>query len=328
MEPFSTQCIDVPLASLDREDTLTDFALSPVAAALEDSIRTSGIVHPVLLAAQDGGRRIVCGHRRIRCARALDLETLPARVIERALDDRERLRLNLSENRAHRVYSDVEKGGIIAKLTGAGVAPDAVISEYMPWIDLPRNKKSFGQLIRMQELAPRLRLLLHELNVPLRVFAPLLLWDAADRDAAFTVFSTLRPGASKWRDLLERVDEIAVKTDRPPHAVLNDAAVRTVLEQDGITAHEKYARIAQTLSEQRYPHWSGLRLKLAQAMDRLQLEPETKLSVQDSFESDAMRIEIRFSNAESLERQAAALTRASRSEAMAALIGIFKNLDG
>ncbi len=327
IESYPNQFVSVPLDSIDSEDTLTDFSLSAAPAALEQSIRSSGVVHPVVLMASDGRHRIVCGHRRVRIAQALGRDSIAARLIETPLKDSERLLLNLSENRGHRVFSDVEKGLLLAKLLQADLTEAAIIDEYMPWIGLERSKKWLQRLVRVRELTPALQRLLHELNVPVRVFDPLLRWSEADRLATFPVFAALRPGVNKWRDLLELVDEIAVKSNRSPAAVLNETEVRSILDGD-TAAPEKYALLTQALSAKRYPHWTALRKQAAQAMDRLQLEPETKIRVQDSFESNEMRIELKFYDSKSLVRQVEALDRAARSEAMATLIGMFRNLDG
>ena len=68
-------------------------------AELADSIRTSGIVQPILLrrSAKDEGRfQVVVGERRWRAAHLAELETVPAVV--RELTDQDALELALTEN--------------------------------------------------------------------------------------------------------------------------------------------------------------------------------------------------------------------------------------
>jgi ParB family chromosome partitioning protein len=63
---------------------------------LADSIRSSGIVQPVLLRPVEGRYQLVAGERRWRAARLAELPTIPALV--RDLADRDALELALTEN--------------------------------------------------------------------------------------------------------------------------------------------------------------------------------------------------------------------------------------
>lgn len=63
---------------------------------LADSIRSSGVVQPVLLRPTDARYQLVAGERRWRAARLAGLETIPAVV--RQFTDREALELSLTEN--------------------------------------------------------------------------------------------------------------------------------------------------------------------------------------------------------------------------------------
>jgi ParB family transcriptional regulator, chromosome partitioning protein len=63
---------------------------------LADSIRSSGVIQPVLLRRADGRYQIIAGERRWRAARLAGLESIPA--IVRDVGDREALELALTEN--------------------------------------------------------------------------------------------------------------------------------------------------------------------------------------------------------------------------------------
>lgn len=63
---------------------------------LADSIRSSGVVQPVLVRPADGRYQLVAGERRWRAARMAGLETIPALI--RDLTDRDALELALTEN--------------------------------------------------------------------------------------------------------------------------------------------------------------------------------------------------------------------------------------
>ena len=77
-------------------------------AGLADSIRTSGVVQPVVLRPRDeGGYELIAGERRWRAAREAGVPTVPALI--READDRETLLLGLVENVARENLSPVEE---------------------------------------------------------------------------------------------------------------------------------------------------------------------------------------------------------------------------
>ena len=84
-------------------------------SALADSIRTQGLVQPVVVRPrQAGGFELIAGERRWRAAQEAGIPTVPALV--RAADDRETLLLGLVENVAREELSAVEEARAYALL--------------------------------------------------------------------------------------------------------------------------------------------------------------------------------------------------------------------
>ncbi|MDX6506533.1 MAG: ParB family transcriptional regulator, chromosome partitioning protein [Gaiellaceae bacterium] len=84
-------------------------------SALADSIRSQGLVQPVVVRPREaGGFELIAGERRWRAAREAGLPTVPALV--READDRETLLLGLVENVAREELSAVEEARAYALL--------------------------------------------------------------------------------------------------------------------------------------------------------------------------------------------------------------------
>ncbi|GJL78616.1 MAG: hypothetical protein NPINA01_16050 [Nitrospinaceae bacterium] len=317
---------NIPLQAIDRQDSLTDFSLNPVPDALKDSIQEIGVIHPVLLANSGDRFRIICGHRRVAACESLSLTEIPTLTAQSDLSDETLIKLNLTENRAHRSYSDVEKARVLRKLRGADVSEKIIIEKYMPLMGMERSKKWYEDLSAIDRLSPALQKLLHESNVPVRNFYPLLKWDAASCDAAESLFAVVRPGINKWRDLLELLDETARIENLSPAELLHREEIQTVLAQNDLQAHEKYDQIVQTIIPWRTPVLAGLRKKIAQTLDKLSLGPQTKIRIQESLEIDDIKIEIKGRDTKSLAREVDRLAEAARSDAMTELLRILKEL--
>lgn len=316
----------IPLKAIDRRDSLTEFSPGPAPDLLMTSIREIGVVHPIILVKSGDRFKIVCGHRRANACESLHLPKIPALAADSRLDEETMLTLNLTENHAHRTFSDIEKGRVLNKLADANVSADRVIRKYMPLLDLERSRKVYQDFSCIRGLNPSLQKLLHELNVPLRIFFPLTQWDSPSRDAAESLFAVLRPGVNKWRELLELMAETAEIENKPPAEIIHGKEIQSVLNQNDLPGHEKYDRIIQTITPRRYPVLTGLRKKIARTLDQLSLGNQTKIRIQESFETEEIKIEIKGRSQKSLIEEVQRLERAVGSEAMAELTRILREL--
>jgi len=315
----------VPIKNIDVDDQLTNFSWGIPTDSLQQSIEEVGVIHPVTLVSVGNGFRIVCGHRRIKTSSQLQTKEIPARILDIAPSDETMLMLNLSENQLHHHYSDIEKGRILFKLSEAKVPEIRIIEKYMPMLGLEKSKKLLDDHLKSNQLVLGLKNLLHELNVPIRIFSVLFNWNTESAIAAERFFSVLRPGVNKWRDLLEWTDEISTRDQIAPLSVFELPELQSVLNRNDLAPNVRYDRIRQILHSRRYPILSNLRVRLARSLDALKLDDKTKVHVQDSFESDEIRIEMKFRTREEFVGQVEKLVRASDSEALDGLISIFKD---
>jgi hypothetical protein len=348
MKSISFKFTQVALTKIDLEDRLTDFSLLAGGADcsrraklsgsgsnfscpstpdfLIDSIEAIGVIHPVVLMKSADGYKIICGHRRLKICQTLGLADIPARVADSDLDAETLLALNLLENNSHRSYSDIEKGRIINKLASAGLSGENIIQKYMPIMGLERSKKLYQEFSRIDCLQTGLQNLLHALNVPLRIFSPLLHWSEPCRDAAYKLFSEVRPGINKWRELLELADEVARIENKIPGEIFRREEIQSILTQSNLQAYEKYDQISQIMMTWRYPVLTDLRKKIARAQDQLSLGPRTKIRIQESFETEEIKIEIKGRDQKSLVDEVEQLTNATKSDAMGELLRILREL--
>src|SRR5438128_432387 len=85
------------------------------AAGLAESVRSQGVIQPLLVRSRGaGGYEIIAGERRWRAARAAGVATIP--VVVREADDRDTLLLSLVENVAREQLSAVEEARAYAVL--------------------------------------------------------------------------------------------------------------------------------------------------------------------------------------------------------------------
>lgn len=93
----SSGSIEVPLARIRENPRQPRLRMNDEAlATLAESIRQHGVIQPILVVETIDGYQLVAGERRVRAARMIGLERIPA--IVRQLADRQQLELALVEN--------------------------------------------------------------------------------------------------------------------------------------------------------------------------------------------------------------------------------------
>jgi ParB family chromosome partitioning protein len=115
-------------------------------AELAESIRTRGVLQPIVVRPLAGGSfELVAGERRLRAAQMVELETIPALV--RDTDDWERLDLALAENMARVDLNAVEEARACAMLVD-----DLGLSKQELGRRVGRSRVAISNLIRLLEL--------------------------------------------------------------------------------------------------------------------------------------------------------------------------------
>ena len=283
--------------------------------------------HPPVLSPAGETYEIITGHRRIKICRMQNQGQLDAYILETPLEPSAAIRFSLIDNLQHRVYTDIEKAAILEKLNGVEVTDEdeKIIKEYMPLLGLQRSKKLFLDYLTIKSFNFNLRQLLHDLRVPAKVWSLIGKWTEEDLSAVEKVFSILKPGINKWRDLLELVDELARIENSTPASILNAEGIQSILMMGDLQSHEKYDRIHRNLDARRNPIMSDLQKKVAMLLDEMALGPQTKIRALDSFEEGEIRIEVRVRDQDRLIAEIKKLDHAARTDAMKKLIQLFKN---
>src|SRR5215210_8337212 len=115
-------------------------------AELGESIRTRGVLQPIVVRPLAGGSfELVAGERRLRAARMVELETIPALV--RDTDDWDRLDLALAENMARVDLNPVEEARACAMLVD-----DLGLTKQEVGRRVGRSRVAISNLVRLLEL--------------------------------------------------------------------------------------------------------------------------------------------------------------------------------
>ena len=147
LEPAATELLELPVDAIHANPRQPRRRFEPEAASgLAESVRTQGVIQPMLVRPRAaGGYEIVAGERRWRAAREAGRTTVPAVV--RDTDDREALLLGLVENVAREQLTPVEEARAYAVLIDEFQLSLGDVAERVG-----RSKPSVSNRMRLLEL--------------------------------------------------------------------------------------------------------------------------------------------------------------------------------
>jgi len=116
--------------------------------ALADSIRTHGLLQPLLVAPAEDGYRLIAGERRLRAARLVGLSSVPV-VIREEGERRDRLALSLVENVQREDLNPLEEAEAYRRLTEEfGYTQEQLARE------VGKTRAHIGNTLRLLTVAP------------------------------------------------------------------------------------------------------------------------------------------------------------------------------
>jgi ParB family chromosome partitioning protein len=206
-----------PLISLDPRTVAPNpeqprRAFEPEAlAALGDSIRLHGLLHPIVVQREGDSYSLVAGERRLRAAQIAGVSSIPAIVRPAAESSRHQLEMALTENLLRTDLNPMEEAAAYARLSDAFGLTHEVIA-----LRLGRSRSGISNAIRLLDLpAPVQEAVADSRLTASHARALLVLPLAADQEAiaALVIAESLNV-----RETERAVQERLTRTAAPPRA--------------------------------------------------------------------------------------------------------------
>jgi ParB family chromosome partitioning protein len=202
-------------------------------AALGDSIRLHGLLHPIVVQREGDSYSLVAGERRLRAAQIAGVSNIPAIVRPAAESSRHQLEMALTENLLRTDLNPMEEAAAYARLSDAfGLTHEAIA------LRLGRSRSGISNAIRLLDLpAPVQEAVADSRLTASHARALLVLPLAADQEAiaALVIAESLNVRETE-RAVQERLTRIAAPprapspVTTPEEASPDDQALRRGLE--------------------------------------------------------------------------------------------------
>jgi len=290
----------IPLGQIDLSDETFCVNFMPDLQRLRSSIEEIGLIQPVLLRGKGDRYQIVCGFRRISVFRKLGNPEIEARVFEKKkMDDLRLFSISLHENQTTRGFNTVEKAIALDKLVHYfQIDPIVVIKTILPFFSLePHEKilKTYLSLARMEDEIKSYVLREEVSHSNIRILSH---FTSEDRMALLTLFSSLRLGENRLREMLTLLEEISRRDQTRVRDIVHRLEIQTILSQKELTPSQRMERVKKVLIDLRYPRIRQMEKGFEKKRRDLNLPSGVSLNHQPFFEGKGLRIEFQFETME------------------------------
>ncbi len=201
----------IPLEQIDLSDETFSVNFMPDLQRLRSSIEELGLIQPILLREKGDRYQILCGFRRISVFRELENPEIEARVFkEKEMEDLGLFSISLHENLTTRGYNTVEKAIALDKLVHLFQMDRAlVIKDLLPLFSLEPNEKILKTYLSLARMENEVKSYVLKEEVSRSNIRILSNFSSQDRMALLPLFSSLKLGENRLREMLTLIEEIS-----------------------------------------------------------------------------------------------------------------------
>jgi hypothetical protein len=134
-----------------------------------------------------------------------------------------------------------------------------------------------------------------------------LKWDPADKDALFELAIALKAGENHLRDLMDWLDEIALRDQCTVHEILAQRPIADIQSDPRLGRADKLKRLKEQIRRLRFPRLSEIEDSIRARIRELRLPPAVRMTTPPGLEGGYLHVEFSASTTEELRNFAAQL---------------------
>ncbi|MEE8398589.1 MAG: ParB/RepB/Spo0J family partition protein [Desulfobacterales bacterium] len=263
------------------------------------SIPVVGLMHPPVLREKEGVYIIVAGFRRVAACRRLGWAEMAARIVDRDTTDLACAQVAIADNTLQRPLNLIEQSRSINLLTGF-FEDTKDLAETASKLGLPSNSSLIGKIQRLCHLPSAIQQHMLSGSIALSIALELDRLEPAIGIVFATLFTTLKLGLNKQREIMTLVKEISRREDIPIDQLLTSAELRDILEDEGLEIAQKTGRIRAYLKQRRFPRIADAKETFEKNVKELKLGEGTQLIPPRDFEGRTYTLKMQFEDLEAL----------------------------
>jgi ParB family transcriptional regulator, chromosome partitioning protein len=290
----------VKLSEVDASDHSFRITTQETVDDLMDSIGHVGVLNLPLLLEKKPRYIILSGFRRIEACRRLDRFDVNARILDSDTKKLECARYAITDNAFQRPLNLIEKSRSIRMLSNC-FSDHRRLSKEMSILGVPCHE---SMIIKIKDICsfskPLQNSILSE-SISLAVALELHKMSKDVEDGFVELFSVLKLGVNKQREILTLIKEISLREDIPMAEILEGLHLKRILNDEDLDKNQKIRKIRSHLKQRRFPAITRAERWFEEHRQNLKLGSGIKLIPPDNFESPTYFLNFSFKDLKELK---------------------------
>jgi hypothetical protein len=139
-------------------------------------------------------------------------------------------------------------------------------------------------------------------------------WDQHDRNALLELAVDLKIGENHLRDLMDWLEEIALRDRRSIHEILAQKTIFDIESSPRLGRADKLKRIKEEVRRLRFPRLSRIEDTIRSRLQELKLDPRIRVSVPAGLEGGRLHVEFSAATAAELNKFISQLAEAANKD--------------
>ena len=314
----------IPVREIDLEDGTFEIHRFAGRDRLRDSLGRFGILDPPWVWKRDGRNRIVDGFERLRWAGQNGIDGTVCRIFPQDVSPGELWERRIEKRLFEPDINPAEKVRIVSVLLDlfpSGDIPSAFISA-LQVSPRPESLKCWAGLSREE---PEILEILASGDVAERAALEIANRDRESMAAVLAVLKMLRCSASIQLEIIERIDEIAIRENRAASDVINDPKFQSILSDDHLNHRQKTQAVRDLLGRLRFPVLRAREQRFLESIEALSLPSGVRIVPPPAFEGENWRMELSFSCGDGLRGLLGTAADIAASDRLDGVLGLPKH---
>ena len=282
---------------------------------LAASIRFIGLIHPPIVKQSPSGYRVISGFRRIAACVYLGWKEIPARILDADFDVSQCIHLAITENALQRPLNLIEIFRCIC-LLGSMITDEEILVETAAKLGLPSDPLLIRKIKKIGDLDASIQEGIEANTISLAMVAELAKLESTVGMALTKIFTRLKIGLNRQRELMMLLDEIAHRENCTIGNLLNEDAIQQVLDDHNLDRVQKRRQIQEYLRQRRFPAISRTKEEFKKQIKKLRLGNQISLTPPKDFEGSNYTLKLAFSSLSELEELQSRLDRIIQSRGL------------
>lgn len=286
--------MDFEIRSVSPDDIETDDRTFRITTNTDEtdlvtSIRAVGLLQPPVLTKKESGYRVVCGFRRIFACRAVNMASIPARILPSNTPEMVCAHIAISDNSFQRPLNLVEQSrgyALVRRFAGGS-------SSWLKMVEstgLASSQTAMDRIMPVTDMPVSLQEALLEGSIALPVALQITQLNDDDARTLCTFFRQITTGLNVQRELLELITEISLRDNTSIARLIEVDDIAEVMDKGDRSAPQKVRELRTILRSKRYPELSKAESLYIQKIKSLKLDPHIQLAPPRFFEGSTYRL--------------------------------------